>query len=101
VPFRSIIPDVQRYPAFSQFAPAATIEDGEDGPRTPSMCRARIREDVGAIVTAAAELLDGTLSYDRALREYFTALLAAHGGDRAAIWSIDGVHLDHMPAPSG
>ena len=50
VPFRSVIPDVERYPCFSQFAPAATIDDGEDGPRTPSMSRARIRDDLGAIV---------------------------------------------------
>ena len=59
VPFRSVIPDVERYPCFSQFAPAATIEDGEDGPRTPSMTRARIRDDLGAVVTAAGELLAG------------------------------------------
>ena len=48
------IPDVERYPCFSQFAPAATIDDGEDGPRTPSMSRARIRDDLERIVAAAA-----------------------------------------------
>jgi len=40
VPFRSILPDVTRYPAFSQFEPAL-IQDG----RTPSMSDARIGED--------------------------------------------------------
>ena len=84
VPFRSVIPDVERYPCFSQFAPAATIDDGEDGPRTPSMSRARFRDDLGAIVAAAGELLAGTLTYEQALRDYFAALLAAHGGDAAA-----------------
>ena len=31
VPFRSVIPDVERYPCFSQFVPAATIDDGDGG----------------------------------------------------------------------
>ena len=59
VPFRSVIPDVERYPCFSQFIPAATIDDDEDGRRTPSMSRARFRDDLGPIVTAAGELLAG------------------------------------------
>ena len=96
VPFRSVIPDVERYPCFSQFAPAATIDDGDDGPRTPSMSRARIRDDLERIVAAAGELLAGTLTYEQALRDYFAALLAAHDGDAAAIWSIDGVHLQYL-----
>jgi hypothetical protein len=96
VPFRSIIPDVERYPAFSQFDPAAVVEDGDDGPRTPSMTRARIEDDLDAIVSAAVELVDGTLSYEQALADYFRALLAAHDGDASMIWSIDGVHLDHL-----
>jgi hypothetical protein len=96
VPFRSVIPDVERYPCFSQFAPAATIDDGEDGPRTPSMTRARIRDDLGAIVTSAGELLAGSLNYEQALRDYFASLLAVHDGVAAAIWSIDGVHLRYL-----
>ncbi len=83
VPFRSVIPDVERYPCFSQFAPAATIDDGEDGPRTPSMSRARILDDRERIVEAAGELLAGTVTYEQALCEYFAALLAAHDGDAA------------------
>ncbi len=100
VPFRSVIPDVERYPCFSQFTPAATAEDGDDGPRTPSMSRARISEDLDAIVTAAGELLGGTLAYEQALDDYFAALLAAHDGDATAIWSIDGVHLAHLRSRS-
>jgi hypothetical protein len=49
-------------------------------------------------VAAAAELVDGSLSYERALAEYFSALLAAHGGDASRIWSIDGVHFDYLAA---
>jgi hypothetical protein len=97
VPFRSILPDVERYPAFSQFSPAAVIDDGDEGPRTPSMSRDRIRRDLDAIVAAATELIAGTLTYEQALTDYFAALLAAHDGDATAIWSIDGVHLDHLP----
>ena len=93
VPFRSIIPDPERYAGFTQFAPAAVVDDGGDGPRTPSMTAARIRDDLDRIVAAAQELLDGSLTYEQSLRDYFAALLAAYGGDASAIWSIDGVHL--------
>jgi hypothetical protein len=34
VPFRSIIPDCERYPSFTQFAPSVVIDDDGDGPRT-------------------------------------------------------------------
>lgn len=98
VPFRSIIPDQERYPCFTQFDPAMIVEDGDEGPRTPSMSRARVREDLGRVVAAAEELLRGSLGYEQSLRDYFAALLAAHGGDRAAIWSIDNVHANYLPA---
>jgi hypothetical protein len=91
VPFRSILPDPERYPSFSQFAPPEIAGD-----RTPSMSERRIREDLDRIVTAAGELLSGSLEYERALREYFSALLEVHGGDASAIWSIDGVHLEYL-----
>jgi hypothetical protein len=48
VPFYSAIPDTTRYPCFTGTAALAEIEadtDGE-GPRTPSMSVARIREDL-------------------------------------------------------
>jgi hypothetical protein len=60
------------------------------------MSRARIADDLGRIVAGAGELLDGSLTYEQSLRGYFPALLAAHGGDAAAIWSIDGVHTDYL-----
>ena len=91
VPFRSILPDVERYPSFTPVRRAG-VERGEDGPRTPSMTERRIRDDLERIVAAARELISGSLSYERALDEYFTALIAAHGGDASAIWSIDSVH---------
>jgi hypothetical protein len=90
VPFRSVLPDPARYPAFSQFDPAAVVLDGDDGPRTPSMTRARVREDLDRLVAGARELLAGQLTHERALAEYFRDLRAAVGAE--AIWSIDGVH---------
>jgi hypothetical protein len=98
VPFRSIIPHVEHYAPFTQFQEPPTICDGEDGLRTPSMTLARIQDDLERITTGAAELVDGSLSYERALAEYFSAVLAAHEGDASRIWSIDGVHLDYVGA---
>ena len=96
VPFRSIIPDPERYAGFTQFAPAAVVNDDGDGPRTPSMTAARVHDDLDRIVAAAQELLDGSLTYEQSLRDYFATLLAAYGGDASAIWSIDGVHLAYV-----
>jgi hypothetical protein len=87
VPFRSIIPDTERYPSAIQFAPE---------PSAASMSEPRIGEDLDRIVFAAGELIGGTLSYEQALRDYFADLLAAHGGDASAIWSIDGVHTAYV-----
>jgi hypothetical protein len=96
VPFRSIIPDAVSYRCFTQFSPAAVVHDGDEGLRTPSMTEARVRGDLDRIVAAARELLDGSLTYEQSLRDYFPALLAAHGGDATAIWSIDGVHFGYI-----
>ena len=46
------------------------------------MTRARIREDLDRIVAAARELLAGSVTYEQSLRDYFPALVAAHGGRR-------------------
>jgi hypothetical protein len=98
VPFRSIIPDTDRYPSYSQFDPLAIVDDGEAGPRTPSMSGARIRDDLDALVAAAVELVEERLTYEQALRDYFGDLLRAHRGDASAIWSIDNVHRDYISA---
>jgi len=60
------------------------------------MTQARVREDLERIVAAAVELASGRLEYERALAEYFPALLRAHGGDASALWSIDGVHAAYL-----
>jgi hypothetical protein len=96
VPFRSVIPDTARWPSFSQFDPLAVADDGEDGPRIPSMSRARIREDLDAIAAAAVELVEGRVDYEQALADYFRDLLRAHRGEPSAIWSIDGIHVPYV-----
>ncbi|MGH3912490.1 MAG: glycosyltransferase family 9 protein [Pseudonocardiaceae bacterium] len=96
VPFRSILPDPERFPSFSQFDPAITVVDGEEGPRTPSMSRARIQQDLERIIIAAGELISGSLTYEQSLQDYFPALLTACHGDLSAIWSIDGIHLSYL-----
>jgi hypothetical protein len=96
VPFRSIIPDTDRYPCFSQFDAPALADDDGDGPRVASMSHARIRDDLDAIAAAAVELAAGTVAYEDALADYFAALLRAHQGDASAIWSIDGVHAEYL-----
>ncbi|SMD05220.1 glycosyltransferase family protein [Kibdelosporangium aridum] len=95
VPFRSIIPDTDRFPSYSTFDDLPVI-DTDEGPRTPSMTRARITADLDRIVAAAGELRDGKLTYEQALSEYFPALLEAHNGDKTQLWSIDHVHMDYL-----
>jgi hypothetical protein len=52
------------------------------------MSGARIHEDRDRIVAAADELVRGSRSYEQSLRDYFADVLAAHGGDPSAIWSL-------------
>src|SRR6185312_16355017 len=78
VPFRSIIPDVERFPCFTQFSPAQVV----DG-RTPSMSDERIAANLARIVAATAELLPGTVTYEQALSDYFRDLTGA----TSDIWS--------------
>jgi len=95
VPFRSIVPDTDRYSCFSQFDAAGARRRRRRRPRVASMSHARIRDDLDAIA-AAAELAAGTVAHEDALADYFAALLRAHQGDASAIWSIDGVHAEYL-----
>lgn len=98
VPFYSVLPDVDRYPCFGWGAPLPTIEADEDGegPRTASMCVARIREDLPELLHYAQLLIDGELSYEDALTDYFPRLLAAYHGDRDRVFTFDGVHRSYL-----
>lgn len=94
-PFRSVLPDTHRFPAFSQFEQGDVIDDDGE-PRIPSMSRARVVDDLPRLVAAATELMRGAVSYEQALADYFPALVAAHHGDASPIWSIDGVHEPYV-----
>jgi hypothetical protein len=102
VPVYSVLPDTGRYPCFAWAelgnAPLSVIAadlDGE-GPRTPSMCAARIREDLPEILHAADLLLGQELTYEEALADYFPRLLVAYGGDVSRIFTFDDVHKQYL-----
>jgi hypothetical protein len=98
VPFHSVIPDTDRYPCFAQGGPLPRIESDEDGegPRTPSMCVARVREDLPELLDAAELLIEGRMPYERALAEYFPRLVAAYKNDRSRIFSFDNIHRSYL-----
>lgn len=98
VPFYSLLPDPDRfscYTAYDQAAVLAADDDGE-GPRAPSMCRARIVADLDALLAAADVLIERRLDYAEALEQHFGRLVRFWHGDRSRIWSIDGVHQAYV-----
>jgi hypothetical protein len=82
------LPDTARSAAQRRLTEHAGRRSGD-----PTMTTARIRDDLDRVVAATSELLEGSLTYEQSLSDYFPALIAAHGGDAGAIWSIDGVHF--------
>lgn len=92
VPFWSVIPDTERYPCFTQLSEEQPAPVDDDGPRTPSMTRARIEQDLPELLEGARLLADGRLEYDEALRRYFRGLVEAYGGDRSRVFPFDGIH---------
>lgn len=95
VPFRSVVPDTARFPAYPLFGELPVGTDADGSPRTPSMTGARIAADLDRIVTAAGELLAGTVPYEQALVDYYRDLVPALGG-ADAIFSIDAVHTAYV-----
>jgi len=106
VPVYSLLPDPQCYPSFAWAglgeAPLQLIgadEDGE-GPRTPSMSVARIREDLEELLDAAERLIERTVTCDQILRDYFPRLLAAYHGDHSRVFSFDDLHKEYLRRPA-
>ena len=103
VPVYSLLPDTKRYPCFAWAelgsAPLPVLDADEDGegPRTPSMSLARIREDLPELLHAAALLIERRLSCEEALAAYFPRLLTAYHGDRSRIFSFDDIHRRYLP----
>jgi hypothetical protein len=98
VPFYSVLPDTDRYPCFDWSGPLPLLEADEDGegPRTPSMSAARIREDLPELLHGARLLIERRLSYEDALKDYFPRLLAAYKGERSRIFSFDGIDAAYL-----
>ncbi len=96
VPFYSLLPDPERFGAYTPYHPPPLLagdEDGE-GPRTPSMSRGRIAHDLDELLEAAALLVEDRLAYDDALRQHFARLLRIV--DRSEVWSFENLHRDYV-----
>jgi len=103
VPVYSLLPDPKRYPSFAWAGlgsqPLQVVDQDEDGegPRTPSMSIARIREDLPELLHASELLIEKRLSYEDALADYFPRLLAAYVGDRDRAFSFDNIGELYLP----
>lgn len=99
VPFYSVIPDTNRYPCYpgwEQPLPTFGSDIDGEGPRTPSMSHARIKDDLPQLLEGARLLVELRLSYEDALRYYYDRLVQALGGERERIWSFDAVHVPYV-----
>jgi hypothetical protein len=98
VPFHSVLPKSRETPAFARSGPLPMIDadaDGE-GPRAVAMGAARIRQDLDELVDAAVALMEGHVTYEAALADYFPRLLDAYGGDASLIHTFEDVHLGYL-----
>ncbi|WP_216213527.1 glycosyltransferase family 9 protein [Amycolatopsis aidingensis] len=96
VPFYSVLPDIERFPCYNLFEPdPEPVSD--DGPRAPSMSRARIESDTGELVEATARIIEGSWDYDTAMRDHFRRLVRLYDGHAEWIYSIDDTHLPYLP----
>jgi hypothetical protein len=98
VPFYSLLPDPDRFPTFSQFEGLPVLEQDTDGegPRTPTMSRERILQDLDELLQATEWLIEGRLKYKDALQSYYQRFARLNGGDTSRIFSIDDVHLEFV-----
>lgn len=98
VPFYSLLPDPERFPSYSWFGELPVLEEDEDGegPRTPTMSRARILADLDELLEATQLLAEGRLGYREALQSYFERFVSLHGGDTSGIYTIDDVHKEFV-----
>jgi hypothetical protein len=99
VPFYSVLPDPERFPCYTGLGadlPATASDSDGEGRRSLSMSADRVRADLDELLEAARMLIEGRLSYERALASHFERLLAFHRGDRSRIWSIDDLHRQYV-----
>jgi hypothetical protein len=96
VPFYSVLPDVTRFPCYTELAPDPEPVD-DDGPRAPSMSYERIRADLDQIVDGAAKLIDRRWDFDTAMADHVRRILALREGDPSRVRSLDNVHATYLP----
>jgi len=96
VPFYSLLPDPDRFGTYTPYIPPPLLANDEDGegPRTPSMSRARIVHDLDELLEAATLLIEHRRPYQDALRQHFTRL--GHIIGPSHIWSVDDLHRDYL-----
>lgn len=98
-PFYYVLPDRERFPCYNGFSADPPLVN-DDGPRTPSMSRARIRADLAEIVEGAVRLIERRWDYETALTDHVRRLLAFYNGDTSMVWSIDDVLAPYVSAAS-
>ena len=98
VPFYSLLPSPDHFPSYAQFGELPVLEEDTDGegPRTPTMSRERILQDLDELLQATELLVERRLEYREALQSYFQRFLRLNGGDRSAIFSIDDIHSEFV-----
>jgi hypothetical protein len=96
VPFYSVLPDTERYPCYSGMDEPPPLVEDDEGPRTPSMTRVRIEEDLPELLAAARLLRERRLPYAEALERHFPRLVDAYRGDSSRISSFDGIHYQYI-----
>jgi hypothetical protein len=96
VPFYSLVPDFERFGAFTPYMAPPIIDADEDGegPRTPTMSRARIVGDLDELVDAATLLIERRLPYEEAMREHFARVL--QNTHAARIWTFENQHRAYV-----
>jgi hypothetical protein len=95
VPFYSVLPDLRRFPAYTGLGPEPGPVD-DDGPRAPSMCRARITADLDEITEGAARLIERRWPAEEAMADHVARMLTLRGGRADRIWSVDAVHRKYL-----
>lgn len=96
VPFYSVLPDVTRFPCYTELAPDPEPID-DDGPRAPSMSYERIRADLDEIVDGATKLVEQRWDFGTAMTDHIRRLLSMRDGDPAWVRSFDSVHTSYLP----
>jgi hypothetical protein len=96
VPFYSLLPDPERFGPYTPYTapPMLASDDDGEGPRTPSMSRARISHDLDELLDAAGQLIEQRLTYEQALSDHFSRLLRII--DPSHIWTFEGLHHDYV-----